>query len=136
VVCRHLNQHRLLTTEVYVKGADFKAIRVEATVAANPYAAFDVIAQALQQHINDYLDPLRLPVPDDPWPVWDFGNELQPTSLYAVFMRVKDVTSVKALALYVDGVPHDLDKPVVVPPDGLVYGVDDHEIVVVPKEDL
>ena len=41
------------------------------------------------------------------------------------------------LAITVNGQPHEnITDPVIVPPDGLLYGVDDHEIVVIPSQDL
>jgi predicted phage baseplate assembly protein len=108
-VCRYLNKRRLLTTEVYVKGPEYKAIKVEAKVHAHPYAAFDAVTQDVIAAINRYLDPLgrkqdgRIAVNGDGAGTsspagsaqgWGFGDELFPTSLYSVILGVDDVVSV------------------------------------------
>jgi predicted phage baseplate assembly protein len=143
-VCRYLNERRLLTTEVYVKGPEYQAIKVEATVAAKPYAAFDAVSQDVKRAINEYLDPLGRASDDSTGEKqaaedsrgWQFGDELHPTNLYKVILDVDDVETVKRLHLIVNGRPHDkLREPVVVPRDGLVYGVENHEIVVIPEQD-
>lgn len=145
-VCCYLHRYRLLTTEVYVKEPDYQAIKVEARVAAQPYAAFDAVAQDVIAAINAYLDPLGRQSSNGAGATskkaertggWQFGLELYPTNLYSVILGVDDVAAVHNLAITVNGCPHDDNtEPVVVPRDGLVYGVDDHEIVVVPQKDL
>jgi predicted phage baseplate assembly protein len=140
-VCRYLNRFRLLTTEVYVKGPAYQAIKVEARVAAQPYAAFDAVALDVVAALNGFLDPLgREASNSNGQPTgergWRFGQELYPTSLYSVILGVDGVAAVPSLALIVNGRPHDnLTQPVIVPLDGLVYGAD-HEITVVPLTDL
>ncbi len=140
-VCRYLNRFRLLTTEVYVKGPAYQAIKVEARVAAQPYAAFDAVARDVVVALNVHLDPLNREASNsNGQPTgergWKFGQELYPTSLYSVILDVDGVAAVPSLAIIVNGRPHDnLTQPVIVPPDGLVYG-SDHEITVVPLTDL
>jgi hypothetical protein len=101
--------------------------------------------------INEYLDPLGRRQGNErgscagasssasgtaPQSGWSFGRELFPTNLFSVILRVPDVVSVVHLDIQVDGRPHELSSPVRVRPDGLLYGVADHEIVVVPSVDL
>jgi predicted phage baseplate assembly protein len=126
-VCRYLNQFRLITTEVYVAPPTFLAIKVVAQVAAYPYTAFDNVTQKVEAALNDYLNPLQ----------WNFGQDFHPTSLYSVILSLKDlVVSVPYLTVWVNDRPLDnLADQVVVPPDGLVYGVG-HDITVVPATDL
>jgi predicted phage baseplate assembly protein len=149
-VCRYLNERRLLTTEVYVKEPKYKAIKVEAKVCAQPYAAFDAVTRDVIAAVNAYLDPLGRRLDSDSTETskdtttntaghtqgWDFARDLFPTSLYSVILAVKGVDSVPHLAIRVDGRPHKIEEPVVVPDDGLVYGAPDHEIAVVPARDL
>ncbi len=128
-VCQYLNGFRLLTTEVYVKGPDYKAIRVEATLEVQPYAAFDEVKQQVIATINEYLNPRT----------WDFGGELYPTNLYAIILKVKDVKVVKSLTVYVDGQPHDegLTEPVKLKMrDMLIYGEATHDITLIPFSDI
>jgi predicted phage baseplate assembly protein len=151
-VCRYLSRFRLITTEVYVKGPEYYAIKVEARVAAQPYAAPDTVTRDVVEALNAFLDPLgrgldKAATQDKQADGkgskgtqqgeqgWRFGQELFPTSLYSVILNVADVAAVRSLALTVNGRPHELTKPVILPADGLVYGAD-HEIDVVPLTDL
>ena len=119
-LCQELDQVRLLTTEVFVKGPSYQEIRVEARVIANPYASFDIVSQNVIQAIDELLDPRQ----------GGFGNELFPTTIYAVMKNVSDVVGVLTLNLYVDGRRYTSSNPIPVPPDGLFYG-DNHIVTVV-----
>ncbi|MBI3785372.1 MAG: putative baseplate assembly protein [Deltaproteobacteria bacterium] len=144
-VCRYLNDFRLLTTEVYVKGPEYQAVRVEALVAAQPHAAFDVVATNVRQALNLYMSPLGrapggAPIPQELSAVdrapWEFGEELYPSNLYGVIREVKDVKAVLSMKVFINGVPsEDIRQVVTVPVDGLVFGAE-HAITVVPAQDL
>ena len=125
-VCGYLESRRLLTTELYVKGPEFIAVKVEARVSARAYASFDAVVRDVRKALNEHLDPRDQ----------DFGADLFPTSLYNVILDVEDVRAVENLSVVVDGRQHDdLTERIVVPGDGLVFSADDHAIVVVPAED-
>ncbi len=64
-VCQYLGKRRGITTEVYVQGPEYKQIKVEALIEANPYAAFDTVALEVTRAINNYLDPLGRSAADD-----------------------------------------------------------------------
>lgn len=126
-VCRYLEQYRLLTTELYVKGPNYTAVHVTARVESKPYASPDLVSQAVKKAINGYLNPLT----------WGFGQEFYPTSLYGIIQNVKDVFAVPILEILVNNKPYDTPQlPVVLGLDTLIYGTPDHEIVVVPNRDL
>ncbi|MDX1413878.1 MAG: putative baseplate assembly protein [Candidatus Promineifilaceae bacterium] len=126
-VCRYLEQFRLVTTELYVKGPQYTEVQVNAHVEAYPYASPDIVSRDVKIALNSYLDPLS----------WAFGGELYPTSLYGIIQEVQGVAAVPILEILVGKKPHeDLSRPVVLGLDGLLYGTSDHEIVVVPQRDL
>lgn len=158
-VCQYFQQYRLITTELFVKGPAYTQVKVHAAVSAHSYAAFNVVSKGVQDAINHYLAPLTrdtpsaapvppatstatvqagTPVETPPAEViggWDFGRDLHPTNLYSVILGVPDVVSVDSLALTVGTLPWDrLEDPVVLPPDGLFYGLD-HDIAVTPERD-
>ncbi len=136
-VCKYVNDFRLITTELYVRGPVYQAIRIEATVQANPYAAFDAVSRDITLNLNNYMSPLADPAATPPVPGWKFGQELYPNNLYSVILKAADVVAVESLHLFVDNQPHeDLNQPVRVGPEGLIYGVAGHEITVKPAEDL
>lgn len=123
-VCSMLDARRLLTTEVFVKGPEYQQIRVEARIAANPYASFDTIDLAAKKAINALLDPRRR----------GFGKPLFPTSLYAAILDAHpDIVGVLTLNIFVDDRRYTDPslKPIAVPADGLVYG-GDHFVSVEP----
>ena len=57
-VCRYLDERRLLTTELHVKGPEYTAIKVITHVAVDPYASFGEVQEAVNAAINTYLNPL------------------------------------------------------------------------------
>lgn len=122
--CDLLDEKRLLTTEVFVKGPAYQEIRVEARVTAKPYASFDAVTLEVIKKLDALLNP-RTRV---------FGDELFPTRLYSTILEVPDVVGVLALNVYVDGRRHQGLEPITVPVDGLVFGRD-HIITVSPAVD-
>jgi predicted phage baseplate assembly protein len=114
-LCADLDTVRLLTTEVFVKGPSYQEIRVEALVAANPYASFDSVSEDVIRAIDAFLDPRQ----------GNFGAQLFPTKLYAAISGANpNVIGVLTLNLFVDGRRYtDTSlQPISLPPDGLFYG--------------
>jgi predicted phage baseplate assembly protein len=147
-VCQYLDARRPVTTELYVKGPEYKQIKVEARVEANEYAAFDTVKRNIVKAINQYLDPLGRRADSvsgdgdntnstaaQSSEGWKFGRELFPTSLFSVIAQVKDVVAVTSLEIRVDGHPHERSDPVTLALDGLLSAAPEHEIVVVPSVD-
>jgi predicted phage baseplate assembly protein len=140
VVCRYLNERRLLTTELYVQGPEYIQIRVEARVACQPYAATDQVRNEIVQALNASLDPLgRRKPPEGVGSSFqrlggEFGRDLYPTSLFSIIQSVPNVVAVQYLA--VNGQEGArLGQPIPVPASALVYGAPDHNITVVPYEE-
>jgi len=118
-VAADLDEHRLLTTEVFVAPPAYQAIAVTATVVTSPGSSPDAIATAVSDAVDAYLDPL---VGGSDGMGWPFGGSLIPTNLYAIIVAVDGVLGVTSLAIAVDGRDRPIDAPVAVPPDGLLYG--------------
>jgi len=132
-VCSYLDAFRLITTELYVRGPVYYAIRIEATIQANPYAAFDAVSRDVSKKLNHYMAPLADPAAIPPVPGWKFGQALYPNNLYSVILQAADVVAVENLRVFVDTQPHaDLNRPVEVGSEGLIYGASDHDITVKP----
>jgi predicted phage baseplate assembly protein len=127
-LCRSFDAIRLITTELYVAAPRFVEIRVEARLHADPEAAFDQVAADARRRLDAYLSPAAR----------DFGEDLSPAALYARLFGDPDeqtrVRSVEDLLLYVDGLPHDLGRPVPIDPDAIVFP-GEHLIVVRPDPD-
>lgn len=123
-VCATLDEKRLLTTEVFVKGPEYQEVRVEARVTAAPYASFDAVTMSVIKALDELLDPRK----------GEFGRELFPTSIFSTILRVPEVVAVLSMNVFVDGTHHEVLKPVRVPLDGLVFGRN-HVITVEPAQD-
>lgn len=124
-VCEHLEQYRLITTEVFVRGPEYLAVTVRARVEIQPYKAFGQVIGQVRAALVRYLSPLN---------GWGFGQDLHPNSLYAVILGVDGVVTVPGLELLVDNQPHPLDKRVRVPAWGLLFATDP-DIKPVPYRD-
>lgn len=111
-LCQSLDQVRLLTTEVFVKGPEYHEVRVEARVTAPPYTSFDSIVLDIMAALNKALDPGQ----------GKFGVTVYPTSLYGTILQVPNVTAVVSLNMFVDGILSTGLQPLKLPPDGMVYG--------------
>jgi predicted phage baseplate assembly protein len=121
-VCSRLEPHRLLTTEVYVKGPDYKVIRVEAVVEAKPASSFDSIARNIKAALGALLDPKS----------WQFGFNLHPTSIFKVVLEAdSSITGIRNLNLYVDDHLWESLDQIQLNPGELIYG-GEHLIVVTP----
>jgi predicted phage baseplate assembly protein len=141
-VAAYLNNYRLLTTELLVKGPAYTTIAVAATVAAQPYVSFDEVSQNVIAALNFYLDPLAR-IPTKPKlsettlavagkDQWNFGDTLHPTNLFSIILSVSGVAFVKNLAITVDDKPvSDLSATITLPADGL-FASGKHQITVVP----
>ncbi|HKQ04337.1 MAG TPA: putative baseplate assembly protein [Blastocatellia bacterium] len=123
-ICAALDEKRLLTTEVFVKGPEYQEVRVEARVTAEPYASFNAVTISVIKALDKLLDPRQ----------GKFGEELFPTSLYGTILQVPSVVAVLSLNVFVNGRRHEGLKPIQVPLDGLVFGRN-HIITVEPRQD-
>lgn len=141
-ICRYLEPLRTLGAELYVIEPEYIAISVEAVVAVEPYASFNSVRQDIVQAINADLDPLGRGQPGSGAQTnaasgssgRDFGLDLFPTRLFSVIQHVKHVKSVNYLAVNGQG-GVALNKAIQVPRNGLVYGVKNHDITIVPYQE-
>lgn len=133
-VCSYLDNYRLLTTELYVKGPEFVEIRVEVKVSAMAQVAAGTVQRLVREALDERLDPLE----------WVFGRDFNPTGLYRDIYRVTDnfgnevVKDIPHLAIIINNQERRegeaLSESLVLAPDQLIYA-GEHDIVVVPDTD-
>ncbi|MGE5381382.1 MAG: putative baseplate assembly protein [Methylocystaceae bacterium] len=131
-VLRHLNRHRLLTTEVHVVDPDYVRVSVSAVVVV---ASGTVRGQRkIVQELNRFLQPLDR---DDWSRGWPFGRTVYRGDIYEVINNIPGVEYVKELWLIAEGsgIRRELSGDVELPPCGLVYP-GDHEIEIINRKDL
>jgi hypothetical protein len=113
-----LNQHRLITTELYVAAPKYKEIEIEARVIAKPTANSGQVAEALQKMLLAYFHPLT------------GGNGTG----WEVYRRILDTEGVArleagAVSTYVDGQRQPSCSDVLLDSDELVFSRK-HKIIV------
>jgi predicted phage baseplate assembly protein len=126
-VCRYLEDFRLLTTEVYVRGPVYVSVSVAARLIVRRYAALDKVMRDVTARLDEYLDPLAR----------GFGEDLYPTRLIDVILNVPDVVAVplESFQLTVDGQPLPRDgREISIAPSSLVHS-GEHQLVAEREED-
>ncbi len=95
-VCRHLDMHRLLTTNLSVVKPEYVRVSVEATVRLKPLNDPEAMRDRIEKALSDFLDPLK-GGPDKSG--WAFGRSVYRSEVYAVIEAVDGVDCVTQLVL-------------------------------------
>jgi len=122
-----LNQHRLITTELYVAAPKYKEIEIEARVIAKPTANSGQVAEALQKMLLAYFHPLTGGVGTG----WEFGGTVYFSEIYRRILDTEGVARLEAGAVstYVDGQRQPSCSDVLLDSDELVFSKK-HKIIV------
>lgn len=128
LVGQWLNQHRLITTELYVAAPKYREVEIEARVIAQPTANSGQVAEALQKMLLDYFHPLRGGTNGTGW---DFGGTVYFAETYRRILNTPGVARLEADAVitYIDGQPQTPCTDVFVNDDELVFSKT-HKIIV------
>lgn len=96
-VCNYLDQRRLITTEVYVRGPAY--LPVYLTVGVQVQAGYfpDIVRQSVMARLYEYLSALPPGGPDGAG--WPLGKRLLSRDLEAVATRVAGVEFVRSLLM-------------------------------------
>ncbi len=105
IVAEWLNNHRLITTELYVIAPKYRLVQIDARVIAAPTASSGQLALALTQKLLDYFHPLHGGTDGTGW---EFGGTIYFSETYRQILTTSGVARVEAGAVttYVD------DKPI------------------------
>ena len=99
-VYRHLDEHRLLTTELFVISPECIEVSVEATVVIKPKYVENKVEERVRQKLTNFLHPIRGGVNQKGWP---FGRSVYISELYKIIDRVDGVDYVKTVTLKKNG---------------------------------
>lgn len=153
-IVAHLDRFRLLTTSVQVRSPGYTGVRVKASVVADEYSDPTAVAQRVDQHLRNFLNPLmafpeveaRDQLLENGWNGWPFGKDLFAAEIFALIQRVPGVRYVLDAALETRTVERDTaaineetsallaplaERVLWIPHDSLVLSLD-HEINMVP----
>ncbi len=128
LVANWLDQHRLITTELYVIGPTYRKIEVRGTVIAKTSASAGEVALALQQRLLDYFNPLT---GGESGKGWDFGNTIYFSEVYRQILTTPGVLRIAANAIIIllDDKLQDSGQDISLNANELVYSTN-HSITV------
>jgi len=130
-VCAFLNDRRLLTTEVYVIGPTYQAVKVTAELIADDQADLAVVKSAVLEGLQRYFDPLEGGEDsnvDQPCTGWPFGGHIYYSLLYRRLL-IAGVKRIGTLSVTLDGEAHEPCQDVFLQP-GILLSNGDHQIEV------
>ncbi|MEU0840689.1 putative baseplate assembly protein [Streptomyces sp. NPDC005962] len=103
-VAAHLEQARLLTSEVFVRGPRYREVALRIDLSGDP-ADRTRVATAVTAALRRFLDPL---VGGDDQDGWPFGQPLRPSALLRAAQRaLGDLADIAAVAVGLDGADPD-----------------------------
>ncbi|HEV7395170.1 MAG TPA: putative baseplate assembly protein [Pyrinomonadaceae bacterium] len=120
LVGQWLNQHRLITTELYVAAPKYKEIEIEARVIAKPTANSGQVAETLRAQLLEYFHPLTGGKDGNGW---EFGGTVYFSEVYRRILDTPGVMRLEAGAVttYVNGQRQPACTDIFVNDDELVY---------------
>lgn len=106
-VQRHLDQYRLLTTHLQLRGAGYVGVQAQARIVAGEYADPAAVSARVMQALQAYLSPLPVPGWQEwlggfvapGWQGWPFGKALYAAELYTLIQQVRGVKHVLEVKL-------------------------------------
>ncbi len=120
LVAAQLESHRLVTTEVYVKGPDYRRVEIQVHVIANPRFLIATVSQALNDGLLRYFHPVT---GGENGTGWDFGTGIYAfETLRQILLSTGVVRIVPgSLQTYVDDVL--LKDDLLLGPSEIVYSI-------------
>ena len=122
-VCAYLNQHRLLTCEVYVVPPKYHLVRIEADIIVQRQADLAEVSNDLHQRLKNYFDPLKGgPLSEG----WEFGRDIFYSDVYRVILEAPGVDRIRnnQLVIWLDDQRNDFCRDVSIGEGDLVYSTD------------
>ncbi|MBC7238748.1 MAG: baseplate J/gp47 family protein, partial [Chloroflexi bacterium] len=92
-----LDERRLLTTQLVVRAAGYKRVRIEADVVARPGADERRLQQQIIAALNRFINPIIGGAEGTGWP---FGRELYLSDLYVCIQQVEGLLNVQEIRMY------------------------------------
>lgn len=126
LVCKHLNLHRLLTSEVYVIAPTYRLVRIEADVIADTGSDLAEVKHGIEAAVTTYFHPLTGGNDGQGWP---FGGTIFYSDVYRVLLKVPGVLRLRdnQLVIWLDGERQTFCRDVEIGQGQLVYN-DGHDI--------
>ncbi len=118
-VCRYLDAHRLLTSELFVVGPVYRVIQVQVQIVVAPGSDLATVQNAVQAALTTFFDPLDGGNDGTGWP---FGGTIYYSDVYRVILDVAGVQRIldNDLIIYLDGIMQTFCRDVSINPGELL----------------
>jgi hypothetical protein len=122
-VANYLDQHRLLTCELYVAAPRYREVRIEVHVIAAPTADLGNVEQGVRSRLLAYFHPLT---GGENGAGWDFGGTIDFSETYRQIFDVDGVDRIdtSSMKTYLDQILQASCSNVLLEPDELVFSLD------------
>ena len=127
-VYRHMDTHRLLTTELFVIPPKYVEVSVAATVFIKPKSEPIRVKKDVEEELKDFLDPVKGGVDKMGWP---FGRPVYRSEIYEIIDGVDGVDYVTSLLLKREG--EDQPGDILISPRSLVFHSTDFSKITIEK---
>ncbi len=119
-VGRHLNRHRLITTELFVAPPKYREVTVEVSVKVKRTANLREVEEKLQRRLLAYFHPLTGGAENEGW---EFGRKIEFSKTFSQIFNTPGVASVESdtMRTKLDETPHDSCKDIPLAPDEIVF---------------
>jgi predicted phage baseplate assembly protein len=120
IVCAELNQHRLLTSEVYVVAPTYRLVRVEAILVVAPNADLSEVKNGVTTALTTFFHPLNGGADGQGWP---FGGTIYYSDVYRRILDVPGVSRIQdnQLVVFLDNQRQQFCRDVPINPGELLY---------------
>ena len=119
-VCAYLDQHRLLTSEVYVAGPVYRKVKIAVQVVVDAGSDLATVKNNVQAVLNTFFDPLRGGNDGTGWP---FGGIVYYSDVYRQIFSIDGVQRIQdnQLLIYLDDQIQIFCRDVVINSGELLY---------------
>jgi predicted phage baseplate assembly protein len=123
LVANYLDQHRLLTCELFVAAPRYREVRIEVNVIAEPTADLGNVEQGVRSRLLAYFHPLT---GGDDGKGWQFGGAIDFSETYRQIFAVDGVDRIdtRSMKTYLDQILQTSCSNVLLEPDELVFSLD------------
>lgn len=123
LVANWLDQHRLLTCELFVAAPRYREVRIEVQVIAEPTADLGKVEKGVLDRLLTYFHPLK---GGDDGKGWDFGGTIDFSETYRQIFNVDGVLRITTASMktFLDQKLQPSCSDVQLEPDELVFSLD------------
>jgi len=126
-VFRHLDIHRLVTTDLYVIGPQYVKISVKCKIRMVKRSSPAEVSKRVMEALERFLDPLADGPDGEGWP---FGRSVFPSEIYQIIDGVEGVDYATGVSLSAEGQHQKVGDIIRIPQISLVFS-GEHQVEII-----